>query len=632
MKRTVAKRILQNIVSLLIPIVLIYSCANMGMPKGGPKDKTPPAIVKSSPEQNQRNFKDNKVRITFNEFVVPDELNEKFIVSPPTIKKPIFRSKGKTFIVDLNEKLLPNTTYSLDFKDGIVDNNEKNKYKNLRLAFSTGPDLDTLRIVGFVRDAFTLEPSKNCYISLYKGTSDTLIYKKRPDYVGKTNSQGFFAITNLPATSYMIYAMSDIDNNLKYTAGVDSISFLESRITPSAVYEPKRDTIITGPDTLVVVGKTRFYPDPLNFSLFFEKGFDLNLDKYTRPTRHTIALTFTASTADTFNIEMVNVHPKGNWNLIEKSRNSDTLKVWITDSLVYKRDTLALKLSYLQQDSLGVFYTKKDTIKLYQPEDQAFKSDVKDKSKRNARKKIIAEPKGVQIGTNIGAVLDPYREIIIESPEPIQSFDTSKVKLYVKKDTTYFRISPRIRKDSLGLRKYRISFPWEFATPYRLKIDSTAMNTIYDQYGKELKSDFKTQEEEHYGKIIISVQNVKGPTLIQLLDFNKDEPVLKTISIDKDQEVTFPFLEPKKFLMKAIFDKNNNGKWDSGNLKEKIEPEEVCYYQTVIKIRSNFEYKPSWTLPDPVSFRKKIIDEEAEAEKLKNKKKKNTQPQQTRLF
>jgi len=295
MRRTVVKRSLQNIVSLLIPIVLIYACANMGMPKGGPKDKTPPVIVKSIPEQNQLNFKDTKVRITFNEFVVPQDLNDKFIVSPPTTKKPIFRTKGKTLIVDLNEKLLPNTTYSLDFKDGIVDNNESNKYKDLRLAFSTGSDLDSLRIVGFVRDAFTLEPSKNCYVLLYKGTSDTLVHKTRPDFVGKTNSQGFFAVTNLPTVSYMIYALSDIDNNLKYTAGVDSISFLENRITPSAIYEPKRDTVITGSDTLVVVGKTRFYPDPLNFSLFFEKGFDLRLDKYTRPTRQTVSLLFTAS-------------------------------------------------------------------------------------------------------------------------------------------------------------------------------------------------------------------------------------------------------------------------------------------------------------------------------------------------
>jgi hypothetical protein len=83
--------------------------------------------------------------------------------------------------------------------------------------------------------------------------------------------------------------------------------------------------------------------------------------------------------------------------------------------------------------------------------------------------------------------------------------------------------------------------------------------------------------------------------------------------------------------MKAIFDKNNNGIWDSGNLKEKIVPEEICYYQSVIKVRSNWDNKDTWSLPDPVSFMKKIIDEEVEAEKLIKKKKKNV-PQQTKLF
>ena len=626
-----AKRVLHIVASVLIPMVMVYSCANMGMPKGGPKDKTPPVIVKSIPEFNQLNFKDNKIRITFNEFVTTDGINDKFVVSPPTTKKPIFRTKGKTFIVDLNEKLHPNTTYSLDFKDGISDNNEGNKYKNLRMAFSTGPELDTLRIVGFVRDAFTLEPAQNCYILLFRGTSDTLIHKARPDFIGKTNSQGFFAVTNLPATSYQIFAMSDIDNNLKYTAGVDSIAFLDKRITPSAEFQPKRDTVVTGADTLVVLGKTRFYPDPINFSLFFEKGFDLSLDKYTRPTRKTIDLTFTASTADTFNIETLNVHPKGKWNLIEKSKKSDTLRVWITDSLVYKRDTLSLKLSYLQKDSLGAFYTKKDTIKLYLLEDQANKQE---KNKRRERRKIETEPINVPLSSNIGNAFDPYRDIRIESPEPIFSFDSSKVKLYVKKDTSFVRISPRIKPDTTHLRRYQISYPWDFGTNYRLTIDSTALHTIYGLHGKDLKVDFKTQEEEHYGKIIYSIQNVKGPTIIQILENNKEETVVKSVRIDKDQEITIPFLEPKKYLMKAIFDRNNNGVWDSGNLKDKSEPEEVCYYLSVIKVRSNWDSKAQtpWILPDPAGFRKKILDEEAEAEKRNQLKKKKNTPQKTNLF
>ena len=623
------KRVVHIVASVLIPLMLVYSCANMGMPKGGPKDKTPPVIVKSIPGANQLNYKDNKVRISFNEFVILDELNSKFIVSPPTTKKPLFKTKGKTIIVDLNEKLKPNTTYSLDFKDGIVDNNENNKYKNLRLAFSTGPTLDSLRIVGFVRDAFTLEPSKNCFILLYKGASDTLVYKTRPDFIGKTNSQGFFAITNLPAASYQMYALSDIDNNLKYTSGIDSIAFLGSRIEPTAEFQPKRDTVVTGSDTLVVLGKTRFYPDPINFSLFFEKGFDLNLDKYERPNRKTVDLTFTGSTADTFNVELLNVHPKGSWNLIEKSRKADTLKIWLTDSLVYKRDTLALKLSFLQQDSLGHFFTKKDTIKLYLSDDQTNKSD---KNKRKDRRKIVTEQKYVTLATNLGNILDTYRDIQIESPEPVASFDTAKVKLFVKNDTTYYKIAPKIKPDPSNHRRFLLSYPWEFGTSYRLTIDSTALHTIYGMYGKALKTEFKTQEEEHYGKIIFSIKNVKGPTIIQILENSADEKVVKNVRIDKDEEITIPFLEPRKYLMKAIFDRNKNGVWDSGNLKEKIEPEEVCYNLNVIKVRSNWDNKDTWTLPDPAGFRKKIIDAEVEAEKLLKKKKGNNAPPKTKLF
>ncbi|MEI7829048.1 MAG: Ig-like domain-containing protein [Prolixibacteraceae bacterium] len=623
------KRVVHIVASVLILLVLAYSCANMGMPRGGPKDKTPPSIVKSIPDANQVNFKENKVRITFNEFVVADELSEKFIVSPPIAKKPLFRTKGKTFIVDLNEKLHPNTTYSLDFKDGIVDNNERNKIKNLRLAFSTGPNLDSLRIVGFVRDAYTLEPAKNCFVLLYKGTSDTLVYKTRPDFIGKTNFQGFFAITNLPATSYQMYALSDVDNNLKYTAGVDSISFLSKRIEPTAEFQPKRDTVVTGSDTLVVLGKTRFYPDPLNFSLFFEKGFDLSLDKYERPNRKTVDLTFTGSTADTFNVEVLNVHPKKSWNLIQKSRNSDTLKIWLTDSLVYQRDTLALRLSYRQQDSLGVFFTKKDTIKLYLSEDQVNKAE---KNKRKERRKIVTEQTSVNLSTNLSGALDTYRDIVIESPEPISTFDTSKVGLFEKKDTSFFKIVPKIKPDSANFRRYHIYYPWNFGTSYKLTIDSTALHTIYGMYGKAFKSEFKTQEEEHYGKILFSIKNVTGPTIIQILENSQTELLLKSIRIVKDQEITVPFLEPKKYLMKAVFDRNDNGIWDSGNLKEKIEPEEVCYYLSVIKVRSNWDNQDTWTLPDPAGFRKKIIDADVEAEKLLKKKKKPATQQNTKLF
>jgi hypothetical protein len=591
------------------------SCANIGMPSGGLKDTIPPVVIRSIPAFNQLNFKDNEIRVTFNELVKIENLNEKFVVSPPVSKRPVFRTKGKTVIIELNDKLKPNTTYSLDFKDGIVDNNEGNRLRKLRFAFSTGPQIDSLRIVGFVKDAFNLEPVKNSYILLYTHKSDTLVYKSRPDFVAKTDRQGFFEVTNLPADTFMVYSLGDVDNNLKYTPGVDSIAFLDNRLVPSATYFPDRDSTITGPDTLVVVGKTRFYPDPVYLHQFFEKGFELRLDKYDHPNRKYLDLFFTESVKDTFSIEPLNFKPKENWKYIETSHKMDTIRVWLKDSMDYKKDTLIFKLCYLQQDSLKKLYVKNDTVKFYF-------TDLlqKTKNKRKERRKVALEPASFTLNSNLNPVFDIYRDIVLSSNEPIASFDTSKVALFIKKDTIYVPVSFRIRKDSVNDRQYIISHKWEFATGYKLTIDSAAVWTIYNLPSKKFKTEFKIQEEEHYGTIIYNIQDVNGPTIIQLLNDSKDETVLKSVTVTKSGEVTFQYLEPQKYLLKAIFDKNGNGKWDPGNLEKKIQPEEVLYYPDVIKIRSYWENKETWILKQ--NYNKKIVDKELELEKAKNKGKK----------
>lgn len=611
-----------NKIILLAIIVIGYlsfftSCANIGMPSGGLKDSIPPVVVHSIPAFNQTNFSDQRIRLTFNEFVIVEGLNEKFVVSPPTTKKPIFRTKGKTLIVDLNEKLKPNTTYSLDFKDGVSDNNERNPLRNLRLAFSTGPQLDSLRVVGFIKDAFNLEPIPNSYVLLYKGRSDTLVYKTRPDFIAKTDKNGFFAVTNLPADTFQVYGLSDVDNNLKYTPGSDSISFIDQLVVPSATFLPMRDTSITGIDTLLIFGKTKFSPDPLYLLRFGEYYFDLRLDKYVHPSRKIVDLTFTQSVADTFDIEPINFKAKPGWKYTEISPKSDSIRIWLTDSTDYDRDTLIFKVSYLQQDSLKEFYTKNDTIKLYF-------TDVTQaaRNKRKERRRIEKEEKSVTITSNTKAGFDVYRELILESPEPIGTFDTTKIKLFEKRDTIFYPITFKLRPDSLNRRRYLLAHTWKYGTNYKLTVDSAAIKTIYNTYSKKVREEFKTQEEDFYGKIILDLKNVTIPTIIQLLSDDKDEKVIQSKPVTKDGLVTFDFLEPRKYLIKSIFDRNNNGKWDTGNLKKKIQPEEVMYYLSVIKVRSNWDNKPDWTLPTQQAFSKKIIDQELEEQKLKDKQKK----------
>ena len=615
-----------NKILILVIIVIGYlsffsSCANIGMPSGGLKDSIPPVVLRSIPRFAQTNYTDEKIRLNFNEYVIYEGLNEKFVVSPPLSKKPIFRTKGKSLIIDLNDKLKANTTYSLDFKDGISDNNERNPIRNLRLAFSTGSQFDSLRIVGFIKDAFNLEPIPNSYILIYRGLSDTLVFTTRPDFVAKTDINGFFAVTNLPVDTFQIYGLSDVDNNLMYTPGTDSISFIENHVVPSAIFLPERDTTITGADTLVIFGKTKFSPDPLYLLRFGEAFFDLRLDKYTHPSRKVVDLSFTQSVADTFEIEPLNFEAKPGWKYTEMSAKSDSIRIWLTDSTVYNKDTLIFKLSYLQQDSLKEYYVSNDTIRLYF-------TDVTQaaRNKRKERHRVEKEEVSVLLGTNIKTGFDVYRALTIESPEPVELLDTTLISLFEKKDTLFNPVKFKLTSDSINKRRYHLSHPWKYGTVYKLKIDSAAIKTIYNTYSKKFSGEFKTQEEEFYGKIILNIKNITGPTIIQLLEDDKGEKIIQSKPVAKDELITFKYLEPRKYLIKAIFDRNNNGKWDTGNLKKRIQPEEVMYYLSVVKVRSNWDNKDNWTLPTQQSFSKKIIDEELEAQKIKDKlkKKKNT--------
>jgi hypothetical protein len=195
------------------------------------------------------------------------------------------------------------------------------------------------------------------------------------------------------------------------------------------------------------------------------------------------------------------------------------------------------------------------------------------------------------------------------------------VKLWVKKDTLFVPVNFRINPDPKTRRRYILSHKWNFGETYRVNIDSAAVRTIYDLPSNKFNTTFKIQDEEHYGSLKIDLQNVTGPTIVQILNTTKDETVLRSYKTDKNGEINFMYLEPQKYVIKAIYDQNKNGKWDPGDLPKKIQPEEVVYFPTVTKVRSNWDNRFPWLLPSGREYTKKIVDPEYEEEKLKNKNK-----------
>lgn len=609
---------ISTLVPLGIGISMFYlifytSCANIGNPTGGPKDTIPPVLIKTDPLPASTNFEGSDVRFTFNEYIIPDDIRESLVISPPMKKKPMIKMKGKTLIVEFQQEPKKETTYSLDFKDAIADNNEKKPIESFRFAFSTGSTYDSLRVSGVVKNALTQEPVEKALVLLHRKKEYTAFIDSIPDYIGTTNKEGFFMIDNVAPGEYRLYALADADNSLTYNSNAELIAFADSLIIPSAKFVAEPDTIVKGLDTLVVSGHVDFFPGTQYLMMFEEEKFDQYLNDSKRMQANKCDFYFSESLSDSFRINLLKpAVANSNWSFIESNLKRDSITVWLTDTIISNTDSLKFELRYEALDSLNQLKIKRDTVELVYVAPKA--------PKQKKKKDDVPEVQTINLANNINSSAhDLYQKIKIEAPEPLSEFDLSKIRLYVFEDTIKTEIPIKVEKDTNSIRKYFIEHNWDPNTNYLFQIDSAAARNIYGHPSNKTDQKFRTQKEDYYGKIFVTLSGLQGPAIVQLLANDKDEKILQKIQVLGDGRIEFPYLKPEKYLIRIILDSNKNGKWDTGFLADNLQPEHVIYYPKVIKVRSNFEIKEDWAIDYKPNTKKELFDEEAEKEKARKK-------------
>ena len=608
------------IVAALAWIVIISSCANPGMPVGGAKDTIPPVLVKTEPEYKSLNYKGKDIKLTFNEYITTEEISEALVISPPMIKKPIIRTKSKTLVIEFNEELKDSATYSLDFKNSVADNNEKNELENFRFSFSTGDVFDSLRVAGRLMNAFNLEPIDKALVLIHKNLHDSAVYRVTPDNIAKTDKEGLFMIDNIAPGKYHLFSIVDLNNNLLYDEGAEEMAFEDSLIIPSAEFVEEVDTIFTATDTIVVMGHTHFLPEPVYLKQFTENIFDQFLDSYTRDTRYKSTFVFNESVKDSFELNLIGNNAT-NWYQIEYNENVDSLIVWIADTTVARMDTLLMEVCYLQLDSMSRLYLQKDTVEMNftDKEDDRSKKKKKSDDEEETPEPILQ----FNLQTDIsGSVVELNKNIGINFPEPILAYDSTKIILYLSDDTLNKPLNIKFEKDTSVYRKYNISYQWEPEEKYTLQIDSAAFTNIFGVTSRKLTTKFSAREEDYYGTVSLKFTSVEMPVIVQLLTNSDDEKVVIEKTIDKNGSVLFDYIKPEKYRIKIIYDKNGNGKWDTGSYQDKVQPERVSYHNEVVKVRSNWEAEFSWDLKPDLNFVKKIRDLEEEEKKRKEEEEK----------
>ncbi|MDP4207040.1 MAG: Ig-like domain-containing domain, partial [Bacteroidota bacterium] len=595
-------------------LVFNSSCANQGMPTGGPLDSIPPVLLNSVPKLNEKNVKASEVALTFDEYIIPDEVNNKLIISPPLKRRPIVRMKGKTLLIQFKDTLRPETTYSFNFQDAIADNNERNPIPDLKLAFSTGNTIDSLRISGTVRDAFTLEPLDLISVFLYKDLSDSAIYRGKPDYMGRTNKEGFFEIVNIPKEKFRIFAFKNEANDYRFNPEKDQVAFLNKVITPDSRFNNSAlQKIVRGKDTITVKGKTEYLPEPLWLMAYREPYRTQRIENSKRTQKNHCVFNFLAPTDDALKFEPI--HPKitGDWNIIRKGVNKDTIDMWITHPDLLKQDSIMMRVTYNRPDSAGKLALTSDTVALYF-KDLTITDRVKKKKKKGEDKPEVPT---FLLSSNTSKDFDLNRDIVFKFSEPIQKIDTSMFHLDIKQDTIYLPIKKLIQPDPSNILQYTLKHNWQERAEYRLTVDSAAVKTISGAISLAYKQNFNIQAESFYGKIIVKLTGPKDNCILQVIENDDKEQIRSQQIIKAGETVTFSYLQPKKYKLKVIVDANKNGKWDSGDLRLKQLPEEVYYYPEIIKLRSNWERNLNWNVA--LQPGKKVRDPEVEAEELKKK-------------
>lgn len=581
---------------IIIAAAVMYSCANIGNPSGGPIDKTPPIFMRSNPTPNAVNVKDRKIEIFFDEIVTLKDPSTKIIVSPAQTEMPRMSALGRKVTVELVDSLLPNTTYTIDFSNSIQDNNEGNAIDNFAFAFSTGSVIDSMRVSGYVLDSRTLEPMQSVVVGLQSNLADSAFHKEKLQRVALTNDRGQFTIRNVSPGSYHIFALKDLDRDYKFGNPTEDIAFLDSIIVPSIGSREAADTVyndLNEIDTIMRATRPAYFPNDILLSMFNEDRKSQYLANNLRVDSTRISLTFAAASDTLPSLSIVGRNDvPDQWYTLERSQTNDTLTYWIRPPHLVSADTLMVATTYLRTDTASNLSWGTDTLKF------TFQRQKAKKKKKNEETDSLEQIRFMELHPLANGTQEVYAPLLLQTGTPIERYSREAFHLQRKlqNDTTFYPAeikSIALRDSTLSRRDLMLKVDWEPGAAYTLAVDSLAMTDIYGLQTKPLKVDFNVRKMEEYGNIVFNITAVRDSAIVELLD-GTEKIVLRAPV--KNHRAELLNLLPGKYYARLFIDRNGNGKYDTGNYDMHLQPEETVYHPGAINLKKNWDVEQTWDI------------------------------------
>lgn len=530
-----------RLIAVFSSLFFVFSCASVQKPQGGPRDKTPPKLLKATPENNSKRFTAKQIILNFDEYFKLNNQYQEITISPAQEKPPEFRIKQKSLIINLKDSLQKNTTYVISFGKAIGDVNENNILKNFTYVFSTGNEIDSLSIAGKVINAETQQPEKEVTVFIFTAKQDSALFgKKKPSYYATTDTAGNFKISNLHANTYRIYALKEASPNRIFDNENELIAVLPKDI------RLRKDT--------AGILLTLFKPIPTKFRVIDRK---INPDGK-------MSFTFNKGIENP-GLRIIQNENLNAQKIVEFNQTADSARLYLRNM-----DFDSVKVAVLSGNKAL------DTVTLRKGKRETFKRNLSISN------------------TATGGLLKPKTNLLLTANFPIESTNEAQITLTEDSVPKY---GITLDKDTSFLRTYVLKYPWKAGKHYDVVLNEGAFIDIYGNRNKKSSIVFQLNKEESYGTLtfVITLPDNSGSYLFELL--NTEGKVIESTPINHNQKLIFSNYSVGKYRVRVIYDLNKNKKWDTGNIKNRTLPEPIWYFNKEISLRANFDMEEQIVVP-----------------------------------
>lgn len=606
-------RLLRLCAALLFATAFLSRCASMMTPTGGPRDTIPPVIVRMDPDNfsvNRPTTGHGKIYIEFDEYVQIKEQQKEFFTSPQMKKKPLVTLRGKGVVVQLRDTLAENTTYALNFGSSIRDNNEGNPLYSMRYVFSTGPEVDSMVLSGYTADGYKADSVSKSFIWFFPADSvewvpqyDSTVFKYKPSVIGRAETNGIFIAQNLKPIDYRVYAIQDKNDNQIYEPGSDQIGFAEG------VYNPAKM-----PDFTIWYDSVRQYvtaQPQLYLRMFTDKAFRRQLLSETeRPLQHKALLYFSTAHPRIERIRFDSI-PDQAVIIDPQTVGRDTIALWFNVPSASLPDSLAGEITYFKHDTLNRLQEVTEPLKLnWRLIETKEQEREREKNERDRRKAEEAgeewvepeKPNPFAFKLPLTGEVNPEEHLTAEFDYPLARLDSAAVLLTATDAGNRVEDVPvHFVRDTARLRRWYIRAPWTTGMQYTLTIPAGAITDIAGFSNDSIVGKYTVYDPEKFATVKIHVTGRDDTTryIIQLLDGSNSLKQEKRDVVTG--EVQFNYVPAGEIKFRIIEDRNGNGKWDTGNVVERLQPERAEIYANE-KGEDTFATKTNWEVEFPMDM------------------------------